>query len=86
MRATTGRQYVSVDARFDEEGQVWPAAIIWKDGRRFSINSVLEQRQACSQLTGEDGTRYRVLVGGRERFLYREGDFWFVDAQGRTRV
>lgn len=71
--------YVEVDAHFDLEGVPWPQAIIWEDGRRFSIDRILDRRHAASMKVGGFGIRYTVLVEGRQKFLWQDDEGWYVE-------
>lgn len=83
MRDIAGRRklYVEVVSRTDEDGRVTPLEVIWEDGRRFSVDRVLDARQAHSLKTGGTGMRYTVVVGGRSTYLYFEDPRWFVEAK-----
>ena len=63
------KAYVEVTASFDQEGRLWPQEIIWEDGRRYTIDKVVELRQAASLKAGGQGDRYTIRVGGRETYL-----------------
>lgn len=73
------KRYVSVEARFDEDGGLRPLCVIWEDGRRFPIDRVTDVRRAASLKAGGTGLRYRCLIGGRERYLFYEDPRWFVE-------
>ena len=75
------KQYVAVEARFDEGGGVRPLCVIWEDGRRFPVDRVMDVRRAASLKAGGTGLRYRCLIGGRERNLFYEDPRWFVEMQ-----
>ena len=64
--------YVEVVAVFKKEGLLLPREIVWEDGRRFSVDKVLDLRPAAAQKAGGQGGRYTILVGGRLRFLFFE--------------
>lgn len=64
------KRYVAVEARFDEGGGMRPLCVVWEDGRRFSVDRVMEVRRAASLKAGGTGLRYRCLIGGRERYLF----------------
>jgi hypothetical protein len=66
------KAYVEVTASFDQEGRLWPQEIIWEDGRRYTIDKVVELRQAASLKAGGQGDRYTIRVGGRETYLFFE--------------
>ena len=80
------RIYIKVTSDFDSTGFMQPRAIIWPDGRCFSIEDVRSFRPA-----GRDPLLdcYTVVIRGKERRLYFEhssGPFsrslgrWFVEA------
>lgn len=48
------KQYVAVEARFDEGGGVRPLCVIWEDGRRFPVDRVMDVRRAASLKAGRD--------------------------------
>lgn len=74
--------YVKVNADFSEEGELRPRSITWMDGRIYEIVRILHKVRAASTKVGGCGIRYTVVIDGKERFLFREEDRWFVE--GRT--
>ena len=74
------KQYVSVTAIFDEDGNLLPINIMWEDGRKFPIDKVTDVRYAASLKAGGAGIRYTCQIGGKERYLFLEDQRWFVDA------
>ncbi|MGN1129868.1 MAG: hypothetical protein ACI4Q8_00845 [Ruminococcus sp.] len=75
------KQYVSVTAIFDEDGNLLPINIMWDDGRKFPIDKVTDVRFAASLKAGGAGIRYTCQIGGNERYLFLEDQRWFVDAK-----
>lgn len=75
------KAYVTVNLDVDEEGNFNPRAIRWKDGRIFTIDRLKYKCRAASSKVGGGGIRYTVIVGGRESFLFHEGNKWFVEAK-----
>ena len=66
---------VRVDWEETEEGEMMPLVIRWDDGRVFPVDRV---SHVCVSPDGEyDGIRYTVLIGKRERYLYRDGNRWY---------
>ena len=63
------KEYVSVTARFDPDGNLLPVKLHWKDGRVFDIDRILDIRYAAS------------LKAGHERYLFLEDNRWFVDGK-----
>ncbi len=78
MEANRKITEVSVVARFDL-GVITPVRIIWRDGRRFAIDRVLDVCEAASTRTAMAGTRYRVLIAGHPHELWRATDRWYVE-------
>ena len=69
---------VSVVARFDL-GSVTPLTVLWRDGRRFRVDRVLDVREGSSERTQVCGTCYRVLIAGRPRELWSMSGRWYVE-------
>ena len=76
------KQYISVTARFDEDGNLLPLKIHWNDGRSFEIDKVTDIRYAASLKVGGAGLRYTCRIAGAEKYLFLEENRWFVDARG----
>ena len=54
------KQYISVTATFDADGNIVPLFINWDDGRRFPIDRVTDIRYAASLKAGDViATRFR---------------------------
>lgn len=68
--------YVAVKCRWDGGSDPYPLRITWKDGRSWDIQRLLH---TCRAPDGSfDGTRYTVLINGLEKYLYRDGQGWYV--------
>jgi hypothetical protein len=72
---------VEVVCHFDKIGTVMPQKILWPDGRIYEVDKVTEVTQAASQIVGGVGTRYTVRILDREKYLWREGDIWFMEGK-----
>ena len=81
------KKYVSVNAEVDTDGeftpdklnrpQIRPLLIRWHDGRQWEVTKVLH---TCTASHDEfEGVRYTVKIGRAVRYLYREGQRWYVD-------
>lgn len=81
VKKDSGRAYVRVEAWFGEDGTVHPTCIIWKDGVRYPVESVLDIRPGVSLPADGAGMRYTVSIGGRVTFVYQAGTQWFVEAK-----
>ena len=76
--------YLTVFAEHREDGTVLPRALCWVSGRKYEIDRVRDAKPRAAMKTGGHGIRYTIVVGGRERYLFREGDRWFVECEGQA--
>lgn len=75
------KKYVEMIVRYTEDGQVIPLAVRWSPEQLFEIDRVLDVRQAASLRAGGTGIRYLCRIQGKERFIWLEGNKWFVDTK-----
>ena len=61
------------------DGQAIPKTIIWEDGRRFSIDKVLDIRKAAALKNGGVGIRYICRICGKEIAIFDDDGKWFLD-------
>lgn len=73
------RTYVKVVAEFDEDGNIRPLTIEWRDGRRFHVDRLLNVRRAAATKAGGQGMRYTCRILGRETYLFEDEGRWFVE-------
>ena len=66
------REYVDVVARFGRDGLIEPVCVMWRDGRSFPVDEVLDAGQFGTALRGVQTARYLVRFGGHETDLYLE--------------
>jgi len=80
--------YVAVKADFRDDGVMLPREITWEDGKRYSIDRVVDIRQAAARKAGGQGDRYTVVIEGKRTYLFfeRSADItgnnigrWFVE-------
>ena len=68
--------FVTVQCSFDPDGVMMPTSIRWADGRCWKINKVLH---TCTASHHEfKGIRYTIIIGSVEKYLYRDGQQWYV--------
>lgn len=79
--ASCRKAYVSVNLDVDKEGEFYPRLIRWDNGLVFQIEQILYKCRASSKKVGGGGIRYTVMIKGKETFLFREGEKWFVEAR-----
>lgn len=64
------KEYVAVNLDVDEEGNLYPRAIRWKDGRVFIIERLKYKCRAASAKVGGGGTGTQLLSAGRSLFFF----------------
>jgi hypothetical protein len=74
--------YLTVLAEHRRDGTVLPRAFYWVDGQKYEIDRVRDAKPCAATKAGGHGIRYAVAINGRERYLFREGDRWFVEYDG----
>lgn len=74
--------YVGVLVEVSPEGQMKPIEITWEDGRKFSIDRVIDVRRAASLKAGGQGMRFTCLIRGKETYLFKEEERWFMERKG----
>ena len=79
--ASCRKAYVSVNLDVDKEGVFYPRLIRWDNGLVYQIDQILYKCRASSKKVGGGGIRYTVMIKGKETFLFREGEKWFVEAR-----
>ena len=70
------KRYVDVET-LCEGGQFRPVRIRHADGRITDIRRILHVSQPVEMEF--DGIRYTVLAGSAEKYMYLDGDRWYVD-------
>ncbi len=64
--------YIEVVVYFDEEGRMIPKMLIWEDGRKYTIDRIIDIRQAAAMKAGGQGDRYTVIINGQQSHLFFE--------------
>jgi hypothetical protein len=62
-------------------GDVVPDGFWWKDGAMYEIDRVNGWERAASVRAGIIGMRYSIRVRGRETYIYRDDDLWFMESK-----
>ena len=71
---------VNVIAEFTTEGQLVPMAVRWKDGKVYDIEKVTYENKCIGLMTSKAANRYKILIGGEERYLFYEANGqWFIE-------
>lgn len=71
-RRRVHKEYVDVVCRLTRDGAVEPVTVMWRDGRCFTVDEVLEYGCYGEETRGVRQARYRVRFGGHETDLYLE--------------
>ena len=79
------RVYINVLAEHREDGTVLPRCFTWVDDHMYEIDRVSAIKPAAAMKAGGHGTRYTVSIHGQTRYLFREGDRWFIEFEGQLR-
>ncbi len=69
---TNAKVYVQVNADFNQDGLMLPRELIWEDGEKYTIDRVIDIRQAAAMKAGGQGDRYTIEVRGHRSYLFFE--------------
>ncbi|MGL4607901.1 MAG: hypothetical protein ACRCU3_10610 [Eubacteriaceae bacterium] len=83
MKALDHKVYVSVVVKFNEEGNMTPMEIEWENGKKYSIDKLIEMRQASAEKAGGQGDRYTVSIRGNVSYLFFERSPNLIGSLGR---
>ncbi|MDD4189057.1 MAG: hypothetical protein PHX37_03115 [Eubacteriales bacterium] len=72
--------FVDVVVKYTKEGSKIPLAVIWENGKNYSVDKVFDITRAASLKAGGQGMRYRCRISGKETCLWLEDDKWFMEA------
>ena len=76
--------YVVMNVQVQPDGSIRPMSMVWEDGTIYEIDSVLHIVPAASLKVGGCGTRYTVIIEGKQRDVFDEGGKWFVEKEVRA--
>lgn len=71
-RRRVHREYVDVYCRMGRDGTILPVRVLWRDGRSFPVDEVVEAGGFGAMVRGRQTARYRVRMGRHETDLYLE--------------
>lgn len=72
------RVYIKVLVEFSPEGLATPVRMEYSD-RWFDIDRLIRVERLAPETGGGGILRYEVRVYGKTRYLWRDGDKWFVE-------
>lgn len=61
------------------DGKVVPLEIEWENGQIFVIDKVCDVRKVASTKGGGKGQRYTCRIKGKEKYLFLDEYFWWVE-------
>ena len=70
---------LDIVVRHMPEGKRIPIKILWKDGRQFHIDKVLDIRKAAALKCGGIGIRYICKICNKEVAIFDEEGSWFIE-------
>lgn len=73
------KRYIDVVTLINKQGNMIPLTLVWDNGSKYTVDKVLEIRNATSQVGG-GGVLYRCRIGGVERNLFYERTRWFIES------
>ena len=79
MPSSRRKQYVEVLATHYIDGGIRPRTIIFADGETFEIEDVKGAVRAKTGRAGEIALRYRIVIRGKETYLYCDSGRYFVE-------
>lgn len=76
--------YVVMNVQVQPDGSIRPMSMVWEDGTIYEIDRVLHIVPAASLKVSGCGTRYTVIIEGKQRDVFDEGGKWFVEKEVRV--
>lgn len=73
------RKNVTIIAKMQEDGNVIPLILLWENGKKYTIDKILDIRKKASTKGGGLGLRYTCRFGEEERYIWLDGYIWFVE-------
>ncbi len=74
------KTFIEVIAQHSPKGEIKPLSITWSDGRKYSVDKVLDTRMAASIKVGGQGMRYTCRIHGKEVYLFCDTGQWFIES------
>lgn len=63
------KKFIGVRTEHDPEGRVTPLFITW-EGKKYSVDRVLDVRMAAALKVGGQGMRYKCRIHGKEVYFF----------------
>lgn len=81
MYVKYSREYVTMYIEVLPEGQVVPLSILWKDGRKFTVEQVINIKNNAPVRSGGRATKYTLIIQGQSRGFFVDDGKWFVETR-----
>lgn len=73
------KRYVGVTLKVDTAGVMRPVAVDWNDKISYPVDEVLDVRRTKGSVSGDEGLRYTLRLGGVTTYLWQAGKYWYVE-------
>ena len=74
-----GKMFIDVLCMHSKTGDIQPVAVIWDNGAKYYIDKVERVVFRASLKSGGVGIRYTCRIQDQMRYLFLEGDKWFIE-------
>lgn len=72
--------FIEVTAKHTVDGQIIPLSLTWEDGAKYQIDRVLAVEKRAALKVGGAGIRYTCRIRDAQRYLFLEGNKWFLES------
>lgn len=73
------KRYVGVTLKVNTAGVMTPVAVDWNEKLSYPVDEVIDVRRTKGSVSGEEGLRYTLRLGGVTTYLWRAGKYWYVE-------
>ena len=73
------KEYIKIFAIFTSDGRVIPKSFLYSDGNIYKIDRIIDVKRKASLKTGGSGICYTVIIQGKEKYLFRDEDKWYME-------
>ena len=81
MYVKNNPEYVTMYIEVLPEGQVVPLSILWKDGRKFTVEQIINIKNNSPVRSGGRATKYTLIIQGQTRDFFVDDGKWFVETR-----
>lgn len=73
--------YVDMLCNVSKEGKIEPLLFTFEDGKKYSIDKIIQVCKAASLKAGGAGIRYTCMICNQIRNIYLEENRWFIESE-----